>query len=114
MDTVRAELRKVLLDARSLIALPDNKFDWSSWQDAEAELRGLDGLVAMLERGKAPSRLTMSVLFAPTGPIQEVSLSSGWAEEFLALAERFDAASKAFYSRRPWWRRLLNQRPRGD
>jgi len=29
-------------------------------------------------------------LFAPTGPIQEVSLSSGWGQEFLELAERFD------------------------
>ncbi|HEX8181606.1 MAG TPA: hypothetical protein VF525_18845 [Pyrinomonadaceae bacterium] len=34
----------------------------------------------------------MEVLFAPTGPMQEVSLSSGWGEEFLALAERFDEA----------------------
>jgi hypothetical protein len=34
----------------------------------------------------------MEVLFAPTGPIQEVSISSGWGEAFLSLAERFDAA----------------------
>jgi len=34
----------------------------------------------------------MSVLFAPTGPIQEVSLSSGWGQGFLKLAEDFDAA----------------------
>jgi hypothetical protein len=52
----------------------------------------------------------MSVLFAPTGPIREVSLSSGWAEESLALAERFDAATEALYGRGTWWRRLLNQR----
>ncbi|HWE36399.1 MAG TPA: hypothetical protein VG406_07475 [Isosphaeraceae bacterium] len=51
MDVARAELRNVLLNARSLIALPDNNFDWSSWQDAGAALREIDGLVAMLERG---------------------------------------------------------------
>ena len=32
----------------------------------------------------------MQVLFAPTGPVQEVSISSGWGEEFLTLASRFD------------------------
>ena len=37
----------------------------------------------------------MEVLFAPTGPIQEVSLSSGWGKEFLALSERFDDAMAA-------------------
>jgi len=112
MDAARAELRNVLLDARSLIALPDNNFDWSSWHDAAVALREIDGLVAALERGRVPSRLTMSVLFAPTGPIQEVSLSSGWAEEFLELAARFDAAAESFFSQRLWWRRLLNQLPR--
>ena len=34
----------------------------------------------------------MAVLFLPTGPIQEVSLSSGWGDEFVALADRFDRA----------------------
>ena len=32
------------------------------------------------------------MLFAPTGPIQEVSLSSGWGDVFIELAERFDDA----------------------
>jgi hypothetical protein len=111
MGTARIELRDVLLDARSLITLPGNCFDWSSWEDADAAVREIDSLVAALEGGRSPSRLSMSVLFAPTGPIQEVSLSSGWAEEFLAIAERFDAAEEAFYRRGPWWRRLLNWRP---
>jgi hypothetical protein len=31
-------------------------------------------------------------LFAPTGPLQETSMASGWATEFLALAARFDDA----------------------
>ena len=34
--------------------------------------------------------MVIRVLFAPTGPIQEVSLSSGWGHEFIKLAERFD------------------------
>jgi hypothetical protein len=50
MDTGRAELRRVLLETRSLLVQPGNKFDWSSWEDAEAAFRELDGLVAALLR----------------------------------------------------------------
>ena len=35
------------------------------------------------------------MLFLPTGPIQEVSLSSGWGDAFVALADRFDLAAAA-------------------
>lgn len=30
-------------------------------------------------------------IFAPTGPLQELSLSSGWGEEYLRLAAQLDA-----------------------
>lgn len=100
MDATRAELRAVLLDARSLLARPDNNFDWSSWEDAGAALREIDATVVELDHGSEPPRLTIAVWFAPTGPMQEVSLSSGWADEFLALATRCDEAMEAFYGRR--------------
>jgi hypothetical protein len=35
---------------------------------------------------------TLRFLFAPTGPLQETSMASGWATEFLTLAARFDDA----------------------
>jgi len=41
----------------------------------------------------------MRVLFAPTGPIQEVSLSSGWGDAFLKIAEQFDRAAERAYGR---------------
>jgi hypothetical protein len=103
------DLLAVLRAARALLAQPDNNFDWSSWKDGVQAIRELDNLIATLESGRLPGRLTLQVLFAPTGPIQEVSLSSGWSSEFLALASRFDAAEEAAYNR-AWWRRLLNWR----
>src|SRR5262245_8683922 len=92
VSDARQQLANVLRETRSLLALPDNDFAWSSWGNAEAALAELDGLVATLEAGQLPSRLTIPVLFAPTGPIQEVSLSSGWGDEFLALTVRCDSA----------------------
>ncbi len=103
VEAARRELTEVLRTARALLALPDNNFDWSSWRDAGAALAEVDKLISVLEGGRLPSRLTLSVLFAPTGPMQEVSLSSGWADAFLALADRFDTAVEAAYRCGLWF-----------
>jgi hypothetical protein len=87
----------VLREAREFLARPDNDFAWSSWEDAEAAFREIDGLISRIEAGSLPPRLDLTVLFAPTGPIQEVSVSSGWGQEFLRLADRFDAAVETAY-----------------
>jgi hypothetical protein len=108
MNPMHRSLANVLGETRSLLALPSNDYAWSSWADADAALAEVDRMIAALEAGLLPSRLTLSVLFAPTGPIQEVSISSGWGEEFLALAARFDAAVVEAYNA-SWWRRLLNR-----
>ena len=98
MNTATQELANVLREARSLLALPDNNFDWSSWTDTEAALDEMDGLIAVLETGSLPPQGSVSILFAPAGPIQEVSLSSGWGDAFVALADRCDAAVELAYS----------------
>ena len=92
--TIHPELVQVLGEARKLLARPDNDFAWSSWDDATDALREIDGLLSRIASGDMPKRLEVELLFAPTGPIQEVSLSSGWGEEFLGLANQFDAAMK--------------------
>jgi predicted RNA-binding Zn-ribbon protein involved in translation (DUF1610 family) len=82
---------EVLREARALVARPDNDFTRSSWIAAGDALREIDGLVERLEAGPvAPSRI--AILFAPTGPMQELSESSGWGEQFLALARRCEEA----------------------
>jgi hypothetical protein len=97
VDRDRQQLAQILREARSFLSLPGNDFAWSSWEDATAAIRELDRLAAAVEAGPLPERLDLAVLFAPTGPIQEVSVSSGWGVEFLALAKRFDAAVDRVY-----------------
>jgi hypothetical protein len=97
MNAVHGELINVLRRARALLAFPDNDFAWSSWEDADAALAEVDRHIAAVESGDLPPQLNLAVLFAPTGPIQEVSLSSGWAYEFLDLASQFDSAVKQTY-----------------
>ncbi|MEZ5960133.1 MAG: hypothetical protein R3C30_06845 [Hyphomonadaceae bacterium] len=88
----RAALIDIFERARELVALPGNDFSWSSWGDTEIAVAEIDGIIAKLQRGETPDQLTMKVLFAATGPMQELSLSSGWGNRFLQLASEFDEA----------------------
>jgi hypothetical protein len=86
------KLISVFEETRALLEAPDNDYSWSSWNDREAALAEIDEILYALRNGSLPSELTLEALFAPTGPIQEVSLSSGWGKVFIELSERFDAA----------------------
>jgi hypothetical protein len=88
------DLVRVLYETREFLARPDNDFVWSSWDTAANALDEIDGFIAGIEAGDVSRRSQLQALFAPTGPIQEVAASSGWGEEFLRLAVRFDAAMK--------------------
>jgi hypothetical protein len=87
-------LLDVMLEARRLVALPGNDFSWSSWVDAEHALTEIDPHIARLRDGGG-SAGAMAILFLPTGPLQELSLSSGWGDAFVALADRFEIAACA-------------------
>ena len=87
----------VLREAREFLARPDNNFAWSSWDDAAAALREVDGFISRIEVGEMPDCSAIELLFLPTGPIQAVSLSSGWGQQFHRLADRFDAAVERAY-----------------
>ncbi|MEZ5563197.1 MAG: hypothetical protein R3F27_09625 [Gammaproteobacteria bacterium] len=56
-----------------------------------------DALLAQYRAASCQKRADVAILFAPTGPIQEVSLSSGWAEAFLKVAERYDYAEQKLW-----------------
>lgn len=97
MNSKCQKLAEVLREARQLLLRPDNNFDWSAWEDAPAALHEIDSLLTRIESGHLPSRSALQLLFLPTGPIQEVSISSGWGQEFLELASRFDTAVAQAY-----------------
>jgi hypothetical protein len=96
-EIARRELLDALREVRALLARPDNDFLWSSWEDADEALAEMDGLIHPLEAGRLPDRFAISILFAPTGPLQETAMSSGWSDEFLALASRCDGALAILY-----------------
>ena len=88
----RSDLTAVFLAARECLARPGNDFAWSGWRDTASALHEIDEILAKLRAGEVPDRLRMRVLFAPTGPIQDVSINAGWEGEFLTLSSDFDLA----------------------
>ena len=96
-----ASLVSVLRETQVFLHRPENDFDWSGWVDADQATAEVGSHIAAIERGKLTTLTELVVLFAPTGPIQEVSVSSGWGDEFLELANRFDAALSRARSRFP-------------
>ncbi len=93
----KGSLVKVLRSAIELLSLPDNDFCWSSWENYDEALKEIESLIKSIKAGALPERLDVAVLFAPTGPIQEVSLSSGWGEAFLRVAEKYDDVEKLLW-----------------
>jgi hypothetical protein len=83
----RDRLIQILVETRELLVSPGNDFSWSSWGNAEVAVAEIDDLLRELRTGEMPE---LSALFAPSGPIQEVSASSGWGDRFLELSGRLD------------------------
>jgi hypothetical protein len=89
----------VLAAARPLVARPDNDFMYSSWLHAEHALRELDELAAALDGDLPLPAGQLGVVFAPTGPMHELAVSSGWSREFGTLASEVDDALAAAATR---------------
>ena len=48
--------------------------------------RGLEAV----ERGTRLKREELTLLFAPTGDLQETAIANGWGDEYCRLAAKFD------------------------
>ena len=83
-------LLSILEAALELVLLPENDFSWSSWENADDAQAEIQALIATLRSGGSPEQRQVSILFAVTGPLQELSMSSGWSAPYLQLAQWFD------------------------
>jgi len=84
-----SELRAILEECLHYTDLSEDSV-WSCMDVSEIRF-SLKKAIGRLENRKKVRLRSLSFLFLPTGPLQEVSISNGWAEEFLELAAKFDA-----------------------
>jgi hypothetical protein len=94
----KSKLIAILQEAKLFLRRPENEFVWSEWDDGLSAALEIDSHIAAIERGDNSRLPELELLFAPTGSIQEVAMSSGWGEPYLALAARFDKAIAKFVS----------------
>jgi hypothetical protein len=88
-----AELAAVLRRIAELLSRDDCDVGWSTYERPEEIRAEIEPLLEKADAGVAlgdGERARLRLLFAPTGPLQEASISSGWGTEFLSLATRFD------------------------
>jgi hypothetical protein len=83
-------LLDVLRQTRRKIAQSQNFVD-SHWSDRAAALAEFEALLRQIGSGVLP-KAELDVLFAPTGALRQLSVSNGWAYQFLVLASRYEAA----------------------
>jgi hypothetical protein len=92
MKSTANEMIETLEEVRLLLA--QSVSPWST-QEPRVLIQALEREIACLRtKGRLRwfGRRKLRLLFAPTGNLQETSISGGWADKFLALSSRFDAA----------------------
>lgn len=54
----------------------------------------LKAAIEEIKEGKEIDLGHLKMLFAPTGPIQEISMDNGWGDEYIKLSGQFDTLIK--------------------
>lgn len=80
----------LLSELRQFIDATHTDVTWSSYEKVEDVICKLDRLQHQLKVEDKEVISELIVLFAPTGAFQEISIHSGWGDEFLKLAMRFE------------------------
>ena len=82
-------LIEIIKTVRSKIS-DSTDVSWSGFESVNELQTELDKDIISLESGDFSSLKTYKVYFLPTGEFQEISMSNGWGEEYLKLANKFD------------------------
>lgn len=85
-----AILQKQIARLIDLLKMPDTDVVWSSYDTPGEAVRELEALRPKILAGDPEATARMRLLVAPTGDLQEISISSGWGEEFLGIADAIE------------------------
>jgi hypothetical protein len=86
------ELVDVVGEVLRLLQLPETDVVWSRYRSPQEAIQDLTSHLRRLKCGDLAGLPDLKLLFAPTGPLQEISISSGWGDRFIDIAARLDAA----------------------
>lgn len=80
------ELIGVMKDIRNTVNHPEIDLCWSKYNDLAELLKQIDFYIGSLEQADVSIMKDLSYFFAPTGSLQEISMSNGWGQKFIELS----------------------------
>ena len=90
-EALRIQVLAVLDEVIDRLGRQDADYSYSSFASPESGIAEIDGYRDQFRAGVLRP-VMLPLLFAPTGPIQEVAISSGWGDRFAELEAQIDAA----------------------
>ena len=84
------KLISVLNELLEIATRYETDVTWSHYDTKDEFIADLDRHLSKLQSQDLSEIGELKSLFAPTGSLQEISLSSGWAENYLKIASDFD------------------------
>lgn len=79
----------ILKQLKGFITQKTNTF-WTGFESANAFLEELNRDIERIEACDFEALEKVMIEFAPTGTYQELSLSNGWSDDYIKLANKFD------------------------
>lgn len=76
----------------------DSDIAWTTFTNAAVLRLEIDKHVKLLTEGNMHSIAELNLHFLPTSTFQEHSISNGWGDEYLQLANKFDRIYKTMTS----------------
>ena len=90
---LKRELREELVALLEKTKEHINSSEESIWAGLSPAEIGMDLTIAIetLRSTEPIDRDQLRMHFAPTGPLQETSMMSGWTDEYMEISSRFDS-----------------------
>ena len=94
IDNNETVLIEILETVKKLITEPRTDISWSTFDNKDELIIEIDAHIQKLKLRDFSKVKDLILLFAPTSDFQEISLSSGWSNQYLNISEKFDIVIK--------------------
>lgn len=84
------EIIKIVDTVIEIVTTNEQDIVWSYYDSVSDLVADLNDIKKRIGNSEKRWRIELTLLFAPTGALQEIALSSGWSEKYLKLASRID------------------------
>ena len=87
---------EVLFEKLKSYLIADTDMIFTRYENVKDYTNYLEQLLIKIKTGDIEALNKLKLEFAPTGNLQELSISNGWGKEFLKIAEEFDDVIEDF------------------